>query len=165
MANATCRDKKERQQEEGEQKQKNKLTITQEGGKHKRKFQKGQSSLSLKSSESSNINRIEKNPAYQTEDMLYVLREFMLGGENSSQMTKHRSIRRGCILMFLQWKQIGTTFLEINLIYDKHTQSTGTLFQQSHLNFSNPKKSTRFKVRILGSQAIHNPVSNNGKIL
>lgn len=164
MANATCRDKKERQQEEGEEKQ-NKLTITQcYGGKYKRKFQKGQSSLSLKSSESSNINRIEKNPAYQTEDTLYVLREFMLGGKNSSQMTKHRSIRRGCILMFLQWKQIGT-FLEINLTYDKHTQSTGTLFQQSHLNLSNPKKSTRFKVHILGSQAIHNPVSNNSKIL
>ena len=50
--------------------------------------------MSHKSSESSNINRIEKNPVYKIEDMLNVLRWFILGGENSSQMTKHIPIRR-----------------------------------------------------------------------
>ena len=50
--------------------------------------------MSHKSSESSNINRIEKNPVYKIEDTLNVLRWFILGGENSNQMTKHIPIRR-----------------------------------------------------------------------
>ena len=50
--------------------------------------------MSHKSSESSNINRIDKNPVYKIEAMLNVLRWFILGGENSSQMTKHIPIRR-----------------------------------------------------------------------
>lgn len=76
MAECHVRDRKERQQKgRGEAREQTHYNTV-----FKRKVLNGQSNLSHKSAASSNINRIEKSLVYKIEDMLNVLRWFILGG-------------------------------------------------------------------------------------